>query len=82
LNGRHIATVDRPGGGLTNTIYRVTPEGDGPPLLVRIFAGSAGSYRKEYRLLTQLRGYLIESSFLQVAGALRILLVSVVSKSI
>jgi aminoglycoside phosphotransferase (APT) family kinase protein len=51
LKGHGIGTVEGVYGGLTNTILRVSTEGNERDLLVRIFAGGRAPWDKERRLL-------------------------------
>src|SRR5215475_1823902 len=51
LNGAAIAGVDRIEGGLTNTLFRVTPADGGASLCLRIFAAGRLSWETERKAL-------------------------------
>jgi aminoglycoside phosphotransferase (APT) family kinase protein len=55
---RGVDTIEQLQGGLTNTILRVTLEGQDDVLLLRICAGGRALWRKERSLLLQLRALL------------------------
>jgi hypothetical protein len=50
LKGAAIAGVERVEGGLTNTLYRITPADGGVALCLRIFAAGRLSWEKEREL--------------------------------
>src|SRR5215813_3063437 len=53
LNGAAIAGVDRIEGGLTNTLYRVTPADGGAALCLRIFAAGRLPWETERNVLAR-----------------------------
>src|SRR5262249_25226420 len=53
LNGAAIAGVDRIEGGLTNTLYRVTPADGGAALCLRIFAAGRLPWETERKIIAR-----------------------------
>jgi aminoglycoside phosphotransferase (APT) family kinase protein len=64
LNGAAIAGVERVEGGLTNTLYRITPVDGGVPLCLRIFAVGRLPWDRERKILA------LVSASLPVPGVL------------
>lgn len=58
LGSARLREVRRVEGGLVNTIYRVTADGDGAAYAVRIYAGAQTAFDRERRLLAALSGRL------------------------
>jgi aminoglycoside phosphotransferase (APT) family kinase protein len=53
LKGAAIAGVERVEGGLTNTLYRITPADGGVSLCLRIFAAGRLSWERELKILAR-----------------------------
>jgi aminoglycoside phosphotransferase (APT) family kinase protein len=53
LKGAAIASVERVEGGLTNTLYRITPADGGVSLCLRIFAAGRLSWERELKILAR-----------------------------
>ena len=59
LRGAAIAGVERVEGGLTNTLYRITPADGGVSLCLRIFAAGRLPWDRELKILAR-----VSASFL------------------
>jgi aminoglycoside phosphotransferase (APT) family kinase protein len=53
LNGAAVASAERVGGGLVNTLYRVIPADGGPSLCLRIFASGELAWETEHKILAR-----------------------------
>ena len=53
LKGAAIAGVERVEGGLTNTLYRITPADGGVSLCLRIFAAGRLPWERELKILAR-----------------------------